>query len=96
MKRSIRWAAKTAHALAGHIARLRDTLDLLGDRLREAVARAVSQSVAGAAQDAVHSLLTEAPVAYAPPYNQSSFSHPSARWWADHADEERAAWRDEH
>ena len=58
MNRSLRWAARTARLLAGHVGRLRDTLELLRERLREVVARAVGQSAAGAAQDAVHSLLT--------------------------------------
>src|ERR1700676_2587775 len=82
MNRSLRWAARTARLLAGHVGRLRDTLELLRERLREAVARAVGQTAAGAARDAVHSLLAHSPAD--PDWSdRPSYARPSSGTWAD-------------
>ena len=94
MNRSARWAARTARALAGHIDRLRDTLELLGERLRDAVARAVGQGVAGAAQDAVRSLLDDPYLPSASVEDRPFARRPAAAWrdprddpWADDPDD---------
>ena len=47
--------------LAAHLDRLRQTLDSLGQQLREALARAVAQTVEGAVREAVHTALDAPP-----------------------------------
>ena len=94
MNRSLRWAARTAHALAGHIGRLRATLDLLGERLRDAVARAVGQSVADAAHDAVHSLLAASP-ADPDPFAEPSYARASSSVWYDDGRRAARSWHDD-
>jgi hypothetical protein len=93
MNRSMRWAARTARALAGHIDRLRDTLELLGEGLRKTVARAVGQTVAGAAQDAIHSLLTKSP-AIPGPGATSPFDRQPRDPWTDQDPGTYPTWRD--
>jgi hypothetical protein len=94
MNRSLRWAARAARALAGHVNRLRATLDPLAARLREAVARAVGQSVADAALDAVHALLAEAP-AEPFPAAATSYARPSPHLWQDPEYRAAPSWRDD-
>ncbi len=89
MNRSLRWAARTARILAGHVGRLHDTLEIL----REAVARAVGQSAAGAAQDAVQSLLTESPTESIPPADPY-YPRPSSAGWYD-PDRRSPSWDDD-
>ena len=93
MNRSLRRAARTARILAGHVGRLRDTLDLLRERLREAVARAVGQAAAGAAQDAVESLLVESPSASGPPADP--YYRPSPGGWYDPDRDRSPSWDDD-
>src|SRR4051812_5619264 len=45
--------------LGGRLARLRDTLDRVGGRLREAIALAVSRAAAGAVREAVAAILAD-------------------------------------
>ena len=94
MNRSLRWAAKTARMLAGHVARLKDTLDLIRERLREAVARAVGQAAAGAAQEAVESLLTTSPTESIPPVDPY-YARPSSGGWYDHDRHPSQSWDDD-
>ena len=94
MNRSLRWAAKAARILAGHVGRLRDTLDLLRERLREAVARAVGQAAAGAAQDAVESLLAESPSPSVPPADPY-YARPSSGGWYDPDRHRPPSWDDD-
>ncbi len=53
MSRINSWAARAARSLSAHLDRLRETLDRLHGRLKEAVADAVSGSTAMAVKDAV-------------------------------------------
>ena len=66
MSRVKSWTAKAAHSMSGHLDRLRETLDRLHGRLREAVAESAkrkrskrwrNRAVQGAA-GGIHSLLT--------------------------------------
>src|SRR6202007_1514935 len=74
------WPAKTARSLSARLDRLRDTLDRLHGRLREAVADAVGASVAGAAQDAVHAALLRPAVGSV---DDARPLRPSSRTWDD-------------
>jgi hypothetical protein len=94
MNRSLRWAARTAHALAGHLNRLRDTLDLLSERLRDAIARAVGQHVAGAAQEAVESLLADT-LPDSVPLAPSSYARSASHYWQDPGGRATRSWQDE-
>jgi hypothetical protein len=53
MSRVKSWAARAARSLSAHLDRLRETLERLHGRLKEAVAEAVSGSTAVAVKDAV-------------------------------------------
>jgi hypothetical protein len=77
MSRIKSWAAKAARSLSAHLDRLRDTLERLHGRLREAVAEAISGSTAGAVKDVVLAamLAPEAEPTYASP-NYGSSSRP--------------------
>jgi hypothetical protein len=57
--RTPHWLHRGSRWLAGHVARLRQTLDALGRRLRDTVAVAVGQTVAGAVREAIHAVLTD-------------------------------------
>jgi hypothetical protein len=57
--RSAHWLTRGSRWLAGHVARLRLTLDALGTRLRQTVAVAVGQTVAAAVREAVHAALED-------------------------------------
>jgi hypothetical protein len=47
--------------LSAHLDRLRQTLESLGQQLREALARAVAQTIEGAVREAVHTALDDPP-----------------------------------
>jgi len=66
-----------SQALARHLEQLRDALDTLGERLRDALARAVSQSVAAAVREAV---LAEGPPR--PPPDERPRDPPPPLWEA--------------
>ncbi|HVS38480.1 MAG TPA: hypothetical protein VMS17_23175 [Gemmataceae bacterium] len=102
MSRFKSWAARTARSLSAHLDRLRDTLERLHGRLREAVAEAVGGSVASTAQDAVREALVHPAVA--PVENSRSFRRPSRPWdepnyhdpWAARDEDYYSAYRQEH
>ena len=71
MSRLKSWAARAARSLSAHLDRLRETLDRLHGRLREAVAEAVSGSTAGAVKDAVLAAMLAPDVS--PPYESPTF-----------------------
>jgi hypothetical protein len=83
MSRIKSWTAKAARSLSGHLDRLRETLDRLHGRLREAVAEAVSGGAAEAVKDAVLTALlaSEVSSAYeAPTYRTSSAAYDPPRY----------------
>src|SRR5262245_25117870 len=67
-----------SQALARHLEQLREALDTLGERLRDALARAVSQSVAAAVREAVLAVLAEGPPR--PPPDERPRDPPAALW----------------
>src|SRR5262245_8551337 len=67
-----------SQALARHLEQLREALDTLGERLRDALARAVSQSVAAAVREAVLAVLAEGPPRPLP--DERPRDPPSALW----------------
>ena len=69
MSRVKSWAARAARSLSAHLDRLRETLERLHGRLKEAVAEAVGGNVAAAVKDAVLAALpaNEIPPAYERP-----------------------------
>jgi hypothetical protein len=80
-------------SLARHLDRLRHTLDTLGQRLRDALAHAVGQAVAGAVQEAVHVVLANRPSPARPvPFDRPrappalSWEEPAEPPWPDEAD----------
>jgi hypothetical protein len=83
MSRIKSWTAKAAHSLSAHLDRLRETLDRLHGRLREAVAEAVSGGAANAVKDAVLAamLASEVSSAYeAQTYRTSSAAYDPPRY----------------
>ena len=71
MSRAKSWAARAARSLSAHLDRLRDTLERLHGRLKEAVAEAVGGSAAAAVKDAVLAALLAhdiSPTYERPPY----------------------------
>jgi hypothetical protein len=72
-------------SLAAHLDHLRCTIDGLAGRLRDAVAQAVGQSVAGTVHEAVRTLLGTGPPEHESPYASNRTSEPSA-WWRDDPD----------
>src|ERR1022692_1185104 len=83
MSRIKSWTAKAAHALSTHLDRLREALDRLHGRLREAVAEAVSGGAAEAVKDAVLTamLASEVTSAYeAQTYRTSSAAYDPPRY----------------
>jgi hypothetical protein len=101
MSRTKSWTAKAARSLSGHLERLRETLDRLHGRLREAVAEAVSGGAAEAVKDAVITALlaSEASSAYeAPTYRTSSAAYDPPRYrygssWSPAEDPYRPSWQ---
>src|SRR5262245_5047136 len=69
-----------SQALARHLEQLREALDTLGERLRDALARAVSQSVAAAVREAVLAVLAEGPPR--PPPDERPRDPPPPLWEA--------------
>jgi hypothetical protein len=91
--RSLRsWLDPAAPWLARHAERLRAGLDLLFDRLREALARVVGDRVADAVREAVEILLTDVPGRPCGPHRPAERLLRSASIWDD---PERAVWDDE-
>src|SRR4051812_33701237 len=74
-------------SLAGHLGRLRDALDGLGGRLREAIAHAVARSPAGAVREAIQALLSELPEG--PPHPPAYHPH---RWQGPSPGPARPLW----
>jgi hypothetical protein len=102
MSRIKSWTAKAARSLSGHLDRLRETLDRLHGRLREAVADAVSGGAAEAVKDAVLTamLASEVSAAYEPQtYRTSSAEydpHPyryGSSWNSSAEDPYRPSWQ---
>ena len=84
MSRSRSWAARAARSLAAHLERLRDTLNRLNGRLREAVAGAVGGGAAAAVEDAVRALLAGPAVTN---IDSPTYPSPSRAWTsADYRD----------
>ena len=86
MSRIKSWTAKAARSLSGRLDRLRETLDRLHGRLREAVAEAVSGGAAEAVKDAVLTamLASEVSAAYEPQtYRTSSAAYDPHRYGYD-------------
>src|SRR5437016_6091159 len=77
------WMRLYGRALASHLERLRYTLDTLGQRLREAVAQAVVETVAVAVRDAAHALLTDPPPELVSPLQRFHAPHPRRSLWED-------------
>jgi hypothetical protein len=71
-------------SLATHLDSLRCTIDGLAGRLREAVAQAVGQSVAGTVREAVRALLGTDPPEPESPFTAARTGEPSAWWRDDH------------
>jgi hypothetical protein len=104
MSRAKSWAARAARSLSAHLDQLRETLERLHGRLREAVAEAVSGSTAVAVKDAVLAALLAHDVAPAyerppyRPYEQSRYrddpywpnreENPHRPTWQRHPDDE--------
>ena len=61
MDSSNSWPARAGRSLSGHLDRLRRRVDDLRERLREAVAHALGEVVAGAVQEAAHAVLADLP-----------------------------------
>src|SRR4051812_47741959 len=81
-------AGPCARALARHVDRLRQSLESLGYRLREAIAQAVGQSVASAVHEAVAALLAErlpAAAASRPPPLWDGYPDPQGDYWEEDA-----------
>jgi hypothetical protein len=78
--------------LSGHANRLRQTLDLLGRRLRETVATAVGQTVAVAVREAVHVVLTDFSGSAARGYDPVRDPDPSRSLWGRPDDTEPDPW----
>src|SRR5262245_38647799 len=79
--------------LARHLNRLRDTLESLYDRLREAIAVAVARAAEDAVREGVHALLTGKPPLCPPDYRRSNFT-PSGWGDTDDEDEELRRWEE--
>src|SRR5262249_20809462 len=79
--------------LARHLNRLRRTLEGLYDRLREAIAVAVSRAAEDAVREGVHALLTDKPPLCPPDYPRSHFTPPGWRD-TDDEDEELRRWEE--
>jgi hypothetical protein len=79
------WSVLLGRSLAAHLDQLRSTIDALGGRLRDAVAQAVGQSVAGTVREAVRALLGTGPPEPESPYATARTTEPSA-WWRDEQD----------
>jgi hypothetical protein len=78
------WGVLVGRSLAAHLDHLRCTIDALAGRLRDAVAQAVGQSVAGTVHEVVRALL-----ATGPPEPESPFAArtpESSGWWRDEQD----------
>jgi hypothetical protein len=76
-------------ALARHLARLGDTLETFGLKLREAVASAVGETMSGVVRETVHAMLTDdgtLPTSIPPPPRRSH------SLWARPDDEEDDPW----
>jgi hypothetical protein len=69
-------------SLAAHLDHLRCTIDALAGRLRDAVAQAVGQSVAGTVREVVRALLGTGPPERESPFAATRTPEPSA-WWRD-------------
>jgi hypothetical protein len=75
------WLKRAQRVLASHVDRLQETLVVLAERLRETVAQAVSNSLAGALREAVHALFTDTEPRRAPPrFSPRSPYRPSSPW----------------
>jgi hypothetical protein len=61
MSRIASWLDAARRSLAHHLERLRQALDALGQRLREALAHTVGQAVAGAVREAMQAVLGGGP-----------------------------------
>jgi hypothetical protein len=72
-------------SFAAHLDHLRCTIDALAGRLRDAVAQAVGQSVAGTVHEVVRALLAAGPPEPESPYAAARAPEPSA-WWRDEQD----------
>jgi hypothetical protein len=79
------WGLLVGRSLAANLDHLRFTIDALAGRLRDAVAQAVGQSVAGTVREAVRILLGTGPPEPESPYASTRSSEPSA-WWRDDPD----------
>ena len=71
MSRAKSWAARAARSLSAHLDRLRETLERLHGRLKEAVAEAVGGGAAAAVKDAVLAALLAHDVS--PTYERPSY-----------------------
>jgi hypothetical protein len=87
---SLEWLAQARHVLGRHVDDLRESLAVLGERLRDAVGHAVGGTVAGAVREAVRALLSAPgaiPLRVAGPGASSGWSSPY-RERSPYADEE--------
>ena len=94
------WLKRAQRALASHVDRLQETLVVLTERLRETVAQAVSNSLAGAIREAVHALFSDTEPSRAPPsFSQRSPYRPPSTWGEpdryDREEEERERSRED-
>jgi hypothetical protein len=87
------WLDPAGPWLAGHLRRLRYTLDELIDRLREALARAIGDNVAGAVHEAVRALLSDAPTHPQVEYRSTYRPTRSPSAWND--PDESSIWEEE-
>src|SRR6202011_404462 len=78
--------------LAVHLDRLRNTLDTLGQRLREAVSHSVGEAVAGAVREAVHAVLADLNTRHLLPNPPIRLPRSSRPWWQDPDDPEYDPW----
>ena len=97
------WLQRARRALTNHLDRLHETLVTLTERLREAVAQAVSNHLANAIREAVYALVPDNEPRRAPPsyYPASPYRPPSTWGEPDRSDREqdddlpRADWSSE-
>jgi hypothetical protein len=93
--RTPHWLRRGGRWLAGHVARLRLTLDALGHRLRATAAVAVGQAVAVAVREAVHALLTDFSGTLATAHPSVRDPGPGRSLWGQPNDPDPDGWYDD-
>lgn len=83
----------TGSTLAEHLVRLRHTFSVIASRLREAVARAVGQTVSRIVQQVVRTFLSRSPPGPESPLDDWEHSSDRDGLWEDDVEDRR--WRDE-